>query len=758
MYRATRGSEKWIAIALALAVLGVGLVLSYVAYDLRAAEHRQKVADDFEETARQYTFLVQRQLDAYVATSESLAAYVATSNDVDNKNFVAFIRASRYFERLAGLSSLGYLQRIAPKDAAAFERRASAEFPNFVIRGRRAGADHYYPLLYAMHARGTARTNSLRGIDYSAIPERLAAIRAAEASNAATGTPLLPALADGTPMLFTFTPARTLREAASNTASGGIVYAAMNVRALFEGIDNGRVASLFDLEVYQLSKGRKLSLYDDDGVSHAAAPSSPGQYAYAQGVRYADQQWQIYLFARPQYITAHADRHSVIVLASGVLLSLVAAYATFMLSRHYVRREASAELATRLSGFFEAHPFAVYAMDRERRIVFANQKMAQELGVAQGKLIGATQERFITPANREMAAANFREVLGGQAVAYNNSIVNANGVASEMAVVLIPITVGGEVARVLGFAENITERKRFERELYESRQKLQLILDTVPLRVFWKDLASVYVGANRCLLEEAGLDSVEQIAGLSDHDLIWRDHAEQYRSEDRHVMDSGIARYNAQQAHRFADGSTRWFEVSKVPLRDDSGAVAGMLGVARDITENKEMEVELLRRANHDGLTGLPNRSFFNAELRQAIKRAPRHGELAVMYFDIDRFKQVNDTFGHDAGDEVIRTFAHRVRATVRDSDFVARLGGDEFVLIVEDLALRSDAAAVAEKLVAAMRPPFSVGERSHAVSTSIGIAFLEAGMSADQLVKAADDAMYEAKRAGRNCFRAAPQ
>jgi diguanylate cyclase (GGDEF)-like protein len=124
------------------------------------------------------------------------------------------------------------------------------------------------------------------------------------------------------------------------------------------------------------------------------------------------------------------------------------------------------------------------------------------------------------------------------------------------------------------------------------------------------------------------------------------------------------------------------------------------------------------------------------------------------MYFDIDRFKQINDTFGHDAGDEVIRTFAARVRAALRESDFMARLGGDEFVLIVEGADGRGGAEAVAAKLIAAMAPAFTIGARAHQVTTSIGIALLGRGMTADQLVKCADDAMYEAKRAGRNCFR----
>jgi diguanylate cyclase (GGDEF)-like protein/PAS domain S-box-containing protein len=324
--------------------------------------------------------------------------------------------------------------------------------------------------------------------------------------------------------------------------------------------------------------------------------------------------------------------------------------------------------------------------------------------------------------------------------------------------VLIPIVTGGVVTRVLGFAENITERKRAEKELYESRRMLQLILDTIPERVFWKNLDSVYLGANRQLLEEAGFERVEQLVGKTDRDLPWREFAERYREEDRQVMQSGAAEFNVQQRLEWPDGTVSWFEVDKVPLNDSSGAVVGLLGVARDITEKKQMEAELVRRAHYDSLTGLPNRALFYSELQQAIKRAPRRqGALALLYFDIDRFKLINDTFGHGVGDVVIRTFGARVRGVLREADFVARLGGDEFVLIAEDLASRADAAAVAEKLLAAMRPPFAVGEHAHAVSTSIGIAFLEKGMSVEELIKAADEAMYDAKRAGRNCFRGAP-
>jgi diguanylate cyclase (GGDEF)-like protein/PAS domain S-box-containing protein len=285
---------------------------------------------------------------------------------------------------------------------------------------------------------------------------------------------------------------------------------------------------------------------------------------------------------------------------------------------------------------------------------------------------------------------------------------------------------------------------------------LQLIIDNIPQSVFWKDINSVYQGGNRSLLDDAGLHSIDELIGKTDADFRWKDQAEHYRQVDLDVMRSGVPRMRLQATDVRRDGSDCWIETSKIPLRDEQGQVVGVLAVTEDITARKYMEQELFRRANYDTLTGLPNRGYFQTQLEEAVKRAQRREGLAMMYFDIDRFKLINDTHGHDVGDEVIRMFAERVRAALRDSDFMARLGGDEFVLIAEGLSRRGDTEVIAQKLVDAMRPAFSVGGTVLQVSTSIGVAYFEAGMTPDELVKAADQAMYEAKRAGRNCFRQA--
>ncbi len=382
--------------------------------------------------------------------------------------------------------------------------------------------------------------------------------------------------------------------------------------------------------------------------------------------------------------------------------------------------------------------------------------MAKELGVSRDALIGTTDERFIGAEQREAVAGRFREVLAGKAVAYTTQICAADGRGLDLSVVLIPMRSGDGVTHVLAFAENITDRKNAESALYESRQMLQLILDNIPQSVFWKDIDSVFVGANWTFLAQSGLHSVGQLIGKTDAQLRWKDMAALYRQVDMEVMDSGEARMRMQAAEVRRDGTECWIETSKIPLKDGKGKVVGVLGVTEDITARKYMEQELFRRANFDSLSGMPNREYFHHQLDEAVKRALRRDGLALMYFDLDRFKQINDTYGHDGGDSVICMFAQRIRSVMRDCDFMARLGGDEFVMLAEGLNGQNDAALIAQKLVQAMAPPFMLRGVPLQVTTSIGVAFFASGMTSDELIKAADQAMYDAKRAGRNCFRQA--
>ncbi len=209
------------------------------------------------------------------------------------------------------------------------------------------------------------------------------------------------------------------------------------------------------------------------------------------------------------------------------------------------------------------------------------------------------------------------------------------------------------------------------------------------------------------------------------------------------------------------DGSMHWISVSGVPVLDNSGALRGYRGVGRDITERKQVESQIEQLAFYDALTGLPNRRLLVDRLQRALAAVQRsQAQGALLFIDLDNFKDLNDTLGHDTGDQLLVQAAQRLKGCVREVDTVARFGGDEFVVLVEGLNpvnahASAEAALVASHIATTLGKPYVLGETSHHSTPSIGIAlFGQQSGSVDELLKHADLAMYQAKAAGRNTQR----
>ncbi|MEV6600891.1 EAL domain-containing protein [Actinoplanes sp. NPDC051346] len=199
---------------------------------------------------------------------------------------------------------------------------------------------------------------------------------------------------------------------------------------------------------------------------------------------------------------------------------------------------------------------------------------------------------------------------------------------------------------------------------------------------------------------------------------------------------------------RHQDGRIRLAEMTITNLLDDP-AVGGLVLNTRDVHDAKELQEQLMYEAYHDSLTGLPSRALFRERLVEAIARCAGRDEAAILFLDLDGFKEVNDSLGHAAGDALLVQVAARLRAAVREEDTVARFGGDEFGVIVESLAARADAEAVAGRITAALEAPFEVGERELHVAVSIGLACAADADDVEQLQRNADLAMYRAKSGG---------
>jgi diguanylate cyclase (GGDEF)-like protein/PAS domain S-box-containing protein len=204
------------------------------------------------------------------------------------------------------------------------------------------------------------------------------------------------------------------------------------------------------------------------------------------------------------------------------------------------------------------------------------------------------------------------------------------------------------------------------------------------------------------------------------------------------------------------DGSESAIEDSIAAIHDKDGRITGAVMVFRDVSEARAVELKLSHLAQHDGLTELPNRTLLTDRLNHAIALARRHKrQLAVLFIDLDRFKQINDSLGHAVGDKVLRAVAKRLMAVVRGSDTVGRLGGDEFVVVLSEVDNAQNAARHAERIHAALTESIAIAEHDLQITISIGLSiFPDDGQDADALIACADAAMYHAKENGRNTYQ----
>jgi len=202
-------------------------------------------------------------------------------------------------------------------------------------------------------------------------------------------------------------------------------------------------------------------------------------------------------------------------------------------------------------------------------------------------------------------------------------------------------------------------------------------------------------------------------------------------------------------------GHTGWIESMCVPIMDDNEQMIGALGINRDITDRIAETERLNNMAHYDQLTQIPNRYLLLDRITHLIEQAERNSsEFALLYIDLDKFKEINDSKGHAFGDSILKEVANCLKQSIRNSDTVARIGGDEFVVLLEEITDKNDISMIAKVLIDELHKPFTINQQDYAISGSIGIAIYPAdGNNTDELLASADRAMYKAKENGRDTF-----
>ena len=312
-----------------------------------------------------------------------------------------------------------------------------------------------------------------------------------------------------------------------------------------------------------------------------------------------------------------------------------------------------------------------------------------------------------------------------------------------------------DIDYALNSFEREAQRKHAESALAESHHLLKTIIDTAPIRIFWKDKDLRYAGCNPAFAKDAGELFIEDVIGKDDYQLVWKEQAEQYRADDRRIINSGMPKLSYEETQTTFDGSTICLRSSKVPLKNEANEIIGVLGIYEDITEQKHFQERINYLANFDPLTGLPNYTQLNDHIKFVLNLIKRKGgQLALMFLDLDHFKDINDALGHSIGDALLVKLAERLRLLLRKEDMVSRLGGDEFIFLLPGVDA-TGAAQVAEKLLETISESYCIELHDLTLTASIGVAlYPEDGEDLETLSKSADAAMYRAKLEGRQCYR----
>ncbi|MEO5689636.1 MAG: PAS domain-containing protein [Burkholderiaceae bacterium] len=421
------------------------------------------------------------------------------------------------------------------------------------------------------------------------------------------------------------------------------------------------------------------------------------------------------------------------------------------------RKLAQALLATsetRLKAVTDNMPGLISCMDRDYRYTFANANYLLWFSLAESPVGKTVAEVFGEPV---FAAVRDRldEALAGNDVEFD--LTNkVPGAADYMRVHYVPERDDeGQVTGVYGLVTDRTEQEHARSRIEASERQLRAVTDNLPVLITYVDADEKLRFMNGTFHDWLGVD-IDKAIGQSLADVVGAEHYAARREQLRAALGGERVEF---EVVSLTLAGPRNLQTAYIPDRRADGRVHGIFTLATDVTALKDIERELHLLARVDTLTGLANRRQFDELLEQALARCRRvRRPLALIFLDIDHFKTINDTHGHAAGDAVLKEFAARLQVNLRETDVAARLSGDEFVVILDGLGARDEAAAVANKLLQAIRATMVVGDQRLEVTASMGMAYLDGtgDIGAKALMLRADRALYQAKDGGRDCLRVA--
>jgi diguanylate cyclase (GGDEF)-like protein/PAS domain S-box-containing protein len=413
------------------------------------------------------------------------------------------------------------------------------------------------------------------------------------------------------------------------------------------------------------------------------------------------------------------------------------------------------EIRLRLAAIVQSSDDAIMAQSLNGTITSWNPAAEAMFGYTSDEICGKPVSTLMLSDNKDDYAEIIAHLSRGQGLKnVETTRMRKDGSVIDVSLTLSPIKdATGRVIGAAKIARDITEKKKAEENLRLWERAMAATSNGVVIvDVEQPDFPAVYANA---AFERITGYSIDEVLGRNPEFLLGTDTDQPVWQEIEAALRERREKRVVLRNYR-KDGRLFWNELSLAPVINSTGRVTHFVAVQNDITERKRYEAELEYQATHDSLTSLPNRSLLEDRLQQAIAHAHRDKKMAaVLYIDLDRFKVVNDSVGHEAGDQLLRQMSQRLQEIFRAGDTVARRAGDEFVVVLERIAGEQEANYFAQRLMQALAAPFLVAEREFYVSCSIGIGlYPKDGTTASELLKNAEAAMYRAKELGRSNFQ----
>jgi diguanylate cyclase (GGDEF)-like protein/PAS domain S-box-containing protein len=414
-----------------------------------------------------------------------------------------------------------------------------------------------------------------------------------------------------------------------------------------------------------------------------------------------------------------------------------------------------AESRTFLYAVVDALPTPFTVKDRQHRYVLANEAFCKVVGRSREELLGKDDRSVLPP---EQAAEVWRTddavLVGGEPLEYEGPF--RTGATELYTLVRKSALTRADGSRVvLSSIVDISRQKAVEAQLRLSERRFRDFADAASEFVWETDAHGAIAFVSSRVSTVLGYGQ-EELIGRRPQNLMPPGEYERIVEWIREHRRNDGSFHDLEHRYLTKAGQLTWIQASAVQIVDEHGAFAGYRGTARDITDRKTAEERISYLATRDPLTDLPNRVLFNDRLEQGLVNARRkRDQLALMFIDLDRFKNINDSLGHQVGDLLLKEVAARMQACIRKGDTLSRLGGDEFVVTLEGLQQAEDAAQVAQKIIAALAQPMTIAGHILTTSCSIGISIFPADAEdSSALMKNADTAMYHAKEKGRRNFQ----